>query len=383
VPGASCLWKWYWRHMAWDEVMWLMSEALPQCDRKFRGLWSRAKLLAGRSAASTDPLLMYMTRSFEHNKERTACTRAAGPSGGTSAVECLKPEAGGDVSRFFAQGLATWRQLDCNTQYPCDGGWDHKPYIVTMAQLAIVAEGMAAAVDSERQRTGGDLGWGYRRLSAEKVKQALSVVVSGTSSVCADAPSGLEPLIIGRLCGHGFAGGIVLTDATGRVPVIFDGTSELEACHAEQLWLVGSFSLVVEYASSSATPLTWYYALDFPSATCLFQRQAGLTDARAQSSCSVPSFGDRAAGTTNYSSHTTADAINGASSDPATAYAQDTSRSRLWALVLYKSTLSSTPQQRQPMCSTPACSGPVGTGEPFFYADVEILEGSSQSDGTH
>ena len=112
-----------------------------------------------------------------------------------------------------------------------------------MAQLGAVADALAAALDAERQQTRGDLGWGHRRLSAERVKQALSVTVLG------DAAAGtkyriVEPVIIGRLCGHGVAGGIVLADATGRVPVVFDGTSELDACHAEQLWLAGSWSLV-------------------------------------------------------------------------------------------------------------------------------------------
>ena len=208
--------------------------------------------------------------------------------------------------------------------YACSGvgGWDRKPYIVTMAQMGAVADALAAALDAERQQTRGDLGWGHRRLSAERVKQALSVTVLGDPAAGTKSHI-VEPVIIGRLCGHGVAGGIVLADATGRVPVVFDGTSELDACHAEQLWLAGSWSLVgapihpypptasayavyvavlalhikllrslcvclslsqvIEFSPASVAGLTWYYALDLPSATCLFHHQARVADTQVPS----------------------------------------------------------------------------------------------------
>lgn len=49
----------------------------------------------------------------------------------------------------------------------------------------------------------------------------------------------------------------MLADATGKIPVAVDGTNELEACHAEHLWLVGGFSLVVEYAPHTKRELSW------------------------------------------------------------------------------------------------------------------------------
>ena len=65
-PSDSCLWRWHWRRMPWDEVTWLMTEVLPQFERKFCGLWSRAKLLAGSGgAAKVEPPLMFTLRSYE------------------------------------------------------------------------------------------------------------------------------------------------------------------------------------------------------------------------------------------------------------------------------------------------------------------------------
>lgn len=411
VPSERCLWKWYWRRMAWDEVTWLMVEALPQFERKFRGLWSRAKLLLGSSETSADPPLVFALRSYERSRQSANCKATlvsipTSPGMPTSqnhssdavretlpaqksedpAAELFKPRPGGDVGTFFAQGFATCRQADGDDHSLHDGSWDCKPYIVTMAQLIAVADAMAAAVNVERHQTGDQTGWGYRRLSAEKVKQALGAVLGHDSSSCAEASQAapLELMILGRLCGHGVAGGIVLADATGRVPVVFDATSELEACYSEQLWLVGALSLVVEYGPASAAVLTWYYALDLPSATCLFHRQPRTTDARSM--CSVlPAFNLPDSGAAPVTSASVdSDAFSAAHAAPlangttqaGTAWtkAKTALQHRLWVILVYKSTLSSTPQQRRSATRTSPRHNPIGTGEPFFYADVEVLD---------
>ena len=218
----------------------------------------------------------------------------------------MKAQPGGDVGQFFAQGLAPADEADGVRAAGAaggvrDGGWDGKPYVATMRQLAAVANAMAAAVDTERRETAGGYSWGHIRLGADKVKAAFGAMVLGQDDGNiggAAAPIDLtadtdqkgegddeesrqngaqalplvDLLMVGRLHGHGVTGGIVLTDATGKVPVAIDGTNELEACHAEHLWLVGGFSLVVEYAPASSTrALSWYFVLDLPSAACLFQ----------------------------------------------------------------------------------------------------------------
>ena len=143
-----------------------------------------------------------------------------------------------------------------------------------------------------------------------------------------------------------------------------------------------SLSKVIEFSPASVAGLTWYYALDLPSATCLFHHQARVADTQVLSlppslspsppflsSLSLSLCGWVGRGSESKSESESAHAqialpASAASASAATsaASAAGAAQARLWVLIINKSTLSSTPQQRRLGGFGP---GPIGTGEPF------------------
>ena len=306
---AGCLWRRHWRRGGWEESCWMMEETLPRFERKFRGLWDRGTLLAG--GGSRPPPVLHVLQAFGEARRGS--------------------DGGGDIGSFFEQGL-------CSSRDPSGGDWGKRPCVVTMAELRSVGDALAAAVQAERVESGEGYRWGHRRLGAAAVADAFAALHlgggaagSGAVSLSAAGPdAGLRLLVLGRLRGTGVSGGMALSDATGSVSAVFDGAGELEPCYAEQLWLAGGFSLVVEFspAATAVSQLRWYLAMDLNSARCIFRR----------STRSLPAFAAGAAATET-----------------------------LWALVTHKSTLSSMP--------TPGDEyGGGERGEGFFYVDVELLD---------